>query len=83
MAITFTWIGSPSLTTSSTRPTYLSSNSLMWHRPSRPGRISMNAPKSLIDVTLPSYTLPTRTSSVSASTLRLAASAPAASMCEM
>ena len=45
---------SPTLTTELTSETYSLESSLMWHKPSRPGRISTNAPKSLTLVTRPS-----------------------------
>ena len=49
-----TFISSPTLQTSDTRLTKPSDSSLMWHSPSLPGRISTNAPKSLMLVTRPS-----------------------------
>src|SRR4029077_178649 len=52
-AITLTCMRSPSLQTSLTDLTYPSDNSLMWHKPSLPGTISMKAPKSLIELTTP------------------------------
>ena len=54
MEMTLTCIRSPTLQTSETLETYSSESSLMWHRPSLPGRISMKAPKSLTLVTRPS-----------------------------
>ena len=71
---------SPTLHTSPTLRTYSSESSLMWHRPSLPGMISMNAPKSFTLVTRPSYTRPTCTDAVIASTLFNAFCAPSASL---
>src|SRR5690606_26308221 len=45
-AITLTFMASPTEQISATLPTYSFESSLMWHKPSRPGRISTNAPKS-------------------------------------
>jgi hypothetical protein len=51
--MTFTSSLSPILQTSPTDFTNPSASSLMWHSPSLPGAISTNAPKSLIELTVP------------------------------
>ena len=53
ISVTFTSISSPTDTTSSTLFTLALSNLDMWHKPSLFGKISTNAPKAAIFVTLP------------------------------
>ena len=53
-AMTLTASLSPTRQTSVTFLTYPSESSLIWHRPSLPGAISMKAPKSLTELTVPS-----------------------------